>query len=174
MKRDYLGDSYDMVKRLWRELLQDWAPLYAEPRFIPNALREQYTKLTQLEMLPTSCQGKYSVLNDPDTGVRLPGEKNQAEGRTHIRIRTIMDQLRMGARCVITFDQSNYRRIGSSSVQRQKKMQELVKEGFDCFYYVSHAPFLFAFPDSGSCQQLRAILVNAGIPEERLESLTHS
>ena len=24
MKRDYLGDSYDAVKRLWQQLLADW------------------------------------------------------------------------------------------------------------------------------------------------------
>ena len=34
MKRDYLGDSYDAVKRLWQQALSGWAPLYAEPRFI--------------------------------------------------------------------------------------------------------------------------------------------
>lgn len=173
MKSDYLGDTYDIVKRLWRELLQDWAPLYADPQFIPIDMREQYTQLTKVEMLPTNCKKKYSVLNDPDTGIRLPGGTNQNEGRKHIRLNTIMDQLRRGAKCVITFDQS-FNRNNVSSFERQIKMQELIRNGFHCFYYVSHAPFLFAFPDPDSCQQLRAILVSAGIPEERLESPTNS
>jgi hypothetical protein len=36
MKSQFLGDSYDAVKRMWHEMLADWAPLYAEPRFLPR------------------------------------------------------------------------------------------------------------------------------------------
>jgi len=113
MKRKYLGDSYDALKRLWQELLSDWAPLYAIPAFIPADLQQEFTQFTRIPVLSTIPPSKYSILNDPDTGIRLPDETNQKEGRTHISINSIINQLRdSGAQCVITYDQSNYRNIG--------------------------------------------------------------
>lgn len=46
MRRRYLGHSYDAVKRLWAELLRDWALFYAEPRFVPEELRVEYTAMS--------------------------------------------------------------------------------------------------------------------------------
>ena len=65
----------------------DWAPLYAEPRFLPKDLRGDFTRLTGIPVLTDQRPPRYSILNDPDTGVRLPGEENQAEGRTRHRHR---------------------------------------------------------------------------------------
>ncbi len=171
VKRDYLGDSYDAVKRLWRQLLADWAPLYAEPRFLPEGLREDFARLTGIPVLPDQRPARYSILNDPDTGIRLPGEENQAEGRTHIAIASIVAQLRaQGLRCVVTFDQSNYRHSGlRHDRQRRAKVRALWKSGFPAFYYVSHAPFLFAFPTIEALAELENLLVNAGIPADRFE-----
>lgn len=174
MKRDYLGDSYDAVKRLWRDLLQDWAPLCADPRFIlPESLREDFTLLTRIPILEAEPPQPYSILNDPDTGIRLPDEENQGEGRSHIAIPSIVRQLRVsGARCVITFDQSHYRNSKLDlKAQRQAKMQALSREGFASFYYVSHAPFLFAVPDIHTFLVLWKILTIAGIPASRLEKM---
>jgi hypothetical protein len=148
MKRDYLGDSYDAVKRLWQEVLSEWAPLYAEPRFIPKDLQGEFTRLTAIPMLHGAPSGRYSILNDPDTGIRLPGEDNQTESRMHIAMPTIDEQLRRnGVHAVITFDQSDYRHSGLKlDEQRQAKMRYLAKAGRFALYYVSHAPFLFACP----------------------------
>jgi len=88
MRRKYLGDSYDALKRLWQELFSDWAPLYVIPAFIPTDLQQKFTQLTRIPMLLTRPPSKYSILNDPDTGIRLPDETNQKEGRTHISINT--------------------------------------------------------------------------------------
>lgn len=171
MKRDYLGDSYDAVKRMWQDMLVNWAPLYAEPRFIPEDLRTEFTLLTRIPMLLDKT-GSFSILNDPDTGIRLPGEENQSEGRTHIAIDSIVHQLRSGALCVITFDQSDYRNSDMKRDQQRKaKMQALAERGVHSFYYVSHAPFLFAAPDPHSLLRVKTILMNAGIPEWRLESV---
>ena len=116
MKRNYLGDSYDALKRLWQELLADWAPLYATPTFIPIDLRQEFTQLTRIPMLPNDPPPIFSILNDPDTGIRLPDQANQTEGRTHISLKTIVNQLRdSGSQCVITYDQSNYRNIGNEA-----------------------------------------------------------
>lgn len=171
MKREYLGDSYDAVKRFWQELLVDWAPLQAEPRFFPRDLQQEFTQLTKIPMLTNNPPATYSILNDPDTGIRLPSKQNQAEGRTHISIKTIIYQLRnSGAQCVITYDQSDYRNSElTRDEQRKAKMRRLADEGFHSFYYVSHAPFLFAVPNTKALSRIQRILKNAGIPEERFE-----
>jgi hypothetical protein len=171
MKRDFLGDSYNAVKRLWQQVFAEWAPLYAEPRFIPEELREDFIRLTRVPMRGAEQMRPYSILNDPDTGVRLPDEANQAGGRTHITLDTIAEQLRESdVRCVVTFDQSDYRHSElKRDQQRQKKMAHLINSRCFAFYYVSHAPFLFAFPDLDMQQQVQARLGDFGIPEERLE-----
>lgn len=173
MKRSYLGDSYDAVKRMWQELLSDWAPLYAEPRFIPKDLRHDFTKLTRIQMLSDQHLTAYSILNDPCTGIRLPNEPNQSEGQTHISIWTIIAQLKHGARCVVTFDQSHYRNIKLKlNEQRQAKLREIADKKCFSFYYVSHAPFLFAFPDENALHRVDRILEAAGIPRNRIEKIT--
>ena len=171
MKWAFLGDSYDAVKRMWRDILADWAPLYAEPRFIPgNDLQQAFTRLTKIPILQGEPSHPYSILNDPDTGIRLPGEQNQQEKSKHVTIETIADQLGRGTRCVITFDQSDYRR-GNLSLgdQHRMKLRFLSRKGGHGFYYVSHASFLFAFPDAVTLGQLREILRNAGLPDNRIE-----
>jgi hypothetical protein len=153
-----------------------WAPLYAEPRFFPDDKQfcREFTKLTGIQMLTDRPQGAYSILNDPDTGIRSPSAPNQTVGRkhTHIAIDTIVDQLQTpGVHCVITFDQSIYRNSGQSREQQLlAKTHCLAKKGFPGFYYVSHAPFLFATPNIEALKELRRILTSAGIPEKRLEN----
>lgn len=174
MKRKYLGDSYDAVKRLWCELLHEWAPLYAESRFIPDEIKTEFTRLTKISIMTDKPEKSFSILNDPDTGIRLPGEKNQREGHTHISISTIANQLKYrGIRCVVTFDQSYHRNgKGSHKDQRFAKMDGLRREGFHSLYYVSHAPFLFATPTHNLLIELKTLLQAAGIPSNRLEEFS--
>ena len=107
MKKRFLGDSYDAVKRLWQETFSGWAPLLAEPLFIPADIREDFTTLTRIPMLTERRPTEYPIFNDPDTGVRLPDRENQREGSTHISLSTISTQVRNPAvRCVVTFDQN--------------------------------------------------------------------
>lgn len=172
MKRGFLGDSYDAVKRLWRDILEDWATLYADPKFIPVDLREEFTRLTRIPILPDRPTGAFSILNDPDSGIRLPGEENQKESRTHTTITRVVSQLQKGARCVVTYDQSDYRNHPwTREEQRQAKMKYLSGKGGICFYYVSHAPFLFAVQNKFDLTILLEILKNSGIPDWRLESI---
>lgn len=176
MKRAYLGDSYDAVKRLWQQVLADSAPLFAEPRFIPNELQSDFTGLTGIPMLPTQPPSVFSILNDPDTGIRLPGEDNQSESRTHISIGTIHRQLQQYQPCcVVTFDQSDYRHSDlARDEQRLAKMGSLSQSGAFAFYYVSHAPFLFAFPTRDKLRYVHELLLCAGIPRSRLETFDHN
>jgi hypothetical protein len=170
MNRQHFGDSYDAVKRLWCCLLSEWAPLYADPKFIPQELRCDFERLTRIPTLTEDHRVPFSILNDPDNGIRHPGGKNQRERPTHIRIQSIVQQLRTtNARCVITFDQGfdhNHKQKGCGDKQRQKKMELLRDSGCDGFYYVSHACFLFAASDSRTIKGLWRILEKAGIPEK--------
>ena len=173
MNRRYLGDTYDAVKRMWQQIFEAWAPLYAEPRFVPDDLREDFTRMTRIPVMTASRRGMFSLFNDPDTGIRLPGQTNQHEGRTHVTIATILRQLRVeGTRCVITFDQSHYRlRDMQTDEQHRVKMRALSEGGSFSFYYVSHAPFLFAFPSVSLMKQARTLLVQAGIPIQRFRTM---
>jgi hypothetical protein len=171
MDRKYLGDSFDIVKRFWQEVIYHWAPLYANPRFIPKELRKEFTQLTRIKIWEKGKKYKrYAILNDPDTGIRSPNGKNQSEGVHHIRLATIIDQLSSGGpRCVVTFDQAFRRHRIDAKQQRHSKLRHLHNKGISAFYYVSHAPFLFAFPNKSSLEELKRILIEAGIPSDRIE-----
>ncbi len=171
MKRVYLGDSYDCVKRLWHQLLEQWAPLRADPRFIPDDLAVDFTTMTGIPVGFDNRSDPFSILNDPDTGIRLPGEDNQAEGRTHVTIARIIDQLTEDAvHAVVTFDQSDYRQMDlDRRGQRMAKLEALQDAQKIGFYYVSHAPFLFAFTKEASMAQCQNLLLQAGIPANRIE-----
>jgi len=171
MNRIYLGDSYDAVKRLWQQVFVTSAPLYAEPRFIPSELQSDFTALTGIPILSAEHPTAFSILNDPDTGIRLPGEKKQSVSLAHTSVPAILDQLRVqNPRCIVTFDQSHHRQhVLNRDEQRLAKMRSLSEAGVFSFYYVSHAPFLFAFSNLDALQEIRALLLHAGIPEKRFE-----
>jgi len=170
MKRQFLGDSYDAVKRLWQEVFSEWAPLLAEPRFIPEDIRADFITVTRIPLLNDSRPLVYSIFNDPDTGIRLPDKENQKEGVTHINLATIANQLRNQAvRCVLTFDQSHYRESGPTLTdQRNAKVLWLREQELHAFYYVSHAPFLFAFSKVIHMKEAQERLLTVGIPESRI------
>jgi len=171
VKHDFSGDSYDLVKSFWQRVLAEWAPLFAGPRFIPDDLREDYTRLTGIKMLPTPPPERFSIINDPDIGIRLPGKRNQEERLTHTTISAIIVQLEaLRAKSIITFDQSNYRQSEYRlKQQRRAKIEELQRRLKYGFYYVSHAPFLFAFNNQDDMHHVRTILVDAGIPPGKIQ-----
>ena len=130
MKRDYLGDSYDAVKRLWQKF--SWIAHHCTliHGSFQKAFDGEFTRLTGISMLPDSPQQPYSILNDPDTGIRLPGENNQRESRVHIALPRIRKVQRPRLRCVITFDQSDYRPSElKRDQQRHSKMRFLAEAG---------------------------------------------
>ena len=171
MRRDFLGDSYDAVKRLWQQVLQQRGPLFAEPRFIPQELRGDFTHLTGIGILPASPPSKYSILNDPDTGIYLPDRGQQDTTKSHTSLRAIFEQLQnRSVECVITFDQAHHRKKDVRPVDhRAAKLDWLWKKHSYGFYYVSHAPFLFAFSDKEAMVEVRRLLVEAGIPAIRFQ-----
>jgi len=62
MREDYLGDSYDLVKRVWCQTLRDIAPLYAHPRFVPQELQTKYTAVTGIPILQSAHESSFGIL----------------------------------------------------------------------------------------------------------------
>jgi hypothetical protein len=123
-------------------------------------------------MLAKQRPQRFSVLLDPDTGIQLPGANNVRASRKHVTLEKIADILRStGAVCVVTFDQSDYRQSGlRRREQRGAKLHGAAKLGLCCFYYTSHAPFLFAFRDVSARRRGQKCLTDAGVPRGRLET----
>jgi len=171
MKGKFLGDSYDIVKRLWADLLLETAPLYAAPVFYKDrVLRQAFTQLTRIRMMDEGPSGTFSVLLDPDTGVSLTNKHPPG----HVTPAYIADQFtNPGVKFVVTYDQS-YRREKPKPKrqQMQEKMTEMIKRhGCPSFYYVSHASFLFAAKSQQDLRELRTIIEKAGVPACKLEKL---
>ena len=170
MKRELLGDSYDMVKRLWADLLKKAAPLYADPVFYKDrVLQREFTRLTRIQMKVGQTSGVFSILLDPDTGISLTGKPSPR----HVTTEYIAKRLReSGAKYVVTYDQSYRREKTKPRQQRQEKMTEMIKKHHcPSFYYVSHTSFLFAAKSRQDLRELRTIIEKAGVPASKLEKL---
>jgi hypothetical protein len=120
-------------------------------------------------MLADRRPKQYSVLLDPDTGIRLAG----AQGLSHVTLAAIDDTFRSrGVVCVVTFDQSYVRKSGLSRPEQQSaKLRAADELGLQCFYYQSHAPFLFAFRNASARRRGLKCLTDAGVPEGRFKML---
>jgi hypothetical protein len=168
MHREYLGDSYDLVKRFFAQVLSQVAPLYAHPGFVPEEIQEHFTDLTSIRILREGQDGDFGILLDPDTGIPLdPGRPCT---RKHAPIDFVVEATRK-ATYLICFDQSHHRKHAlDPKGQRAWKREQLRKNGIPSFYYESHAPFLFAARDGRTLKELRKRLIHAGIPECRFET----
>jgi hypothetical protein len=171
VKRQYLGNSYDVVKRLWQEIFAEWAPLYAEPRFIPKDIRNEFTAFTRIPLLNEHRPLLYAILNDPDTGIRLPKRANQSEGKSHVALPTIREQLRnVAVQCVVTFDQATHREAGlNPKSQRNEKLQWLQRESL-CVLLCLSRPILIAFSDFARTDMALGLMEKAGVPVNRIEN----
>lgn len=75
---------------------------------------------------------------------------------------------------MVCFDQSHKREAGfGAGEQRAVKRAHLNQRGWFSFYYVSHAPFLFASRSDLVLDRIIATLVASGIPAARLETTPH-
>jgi hypothetical protein len=167
MHKQYLGDSYDLVKRFFSQTLKPVGTLYAQSEFVPEGIRRQYSILTAIPVLgDENPKRPFGVLLDPDTGFTL-GRKTQK----HVSLKSILElNQERHPDYIICFDQSHHRKHElDRDGQREKKMRSLRESGLSSFYYKSHAPFLFTAQDDGTLRRLLGCLVSAGIPEGRFQ-----
>jgi hypothetical protein len=179
MHRNYLGDSYDIVKRFWAQSLVPLGPLFAHPRFVPEEIRTEYTAITTIAVMPdshTAAPGDpFGILLDPDTGIPLPDEAGTiVASASHASLPFLVSVLeRLRPSYLICFDQSYHRRHRLSRMDQLKsKIEFLTQRQIHAFYYHSHAPFLFATTESHLHDSLQRQLQACGIPEHRLRFKT--
>lgn len=173
MHRDFLGDSFDIVKRFWAERLTGIAPLLAHPRFIPSDVRRDFERLVCIPVLDEerTRDRAFGLFLDPDTGIPLPGSTTQKATRSYAPVSFVTTELlRLRPRYLICFDQSHDRMCGHPKLeQRRMKLAAFRSHQVACMYYVSHAPFLFAALEETDLDLVRRRLVESGIPEGRFE-----
>ncbi len=169
MHEQHLGDSYDILKRFWVALLSPFATMHAHSRFIPTELRYRFSQLTGAAIYePLDLKTEpYSLLLDPHTGIPLPGAENQDLRVSHAPIGFIAslfdDQYLSFVAC---YDQTKKRQAGRPLTdQLDAKRSLLLTHGIASFYYVSHAPFLFASRSVDTLHSIRQRMIDAGIPE---------
>jgi hypothetical protein len=189
MNEKYLGDSFDIVKRFWREQLACVAPLYAHSRFVPETLWVRFTQLTTIPVLDLRPQRKtrkpaarraqpapvlppqpFGLFLDPHTGIPLPSEEEKKVSIGHATLPFIVhENARLKPAYVVCFDQSVDRREKNGPKayeQREAKREFLRGRGIASFYYVSHAPFLFMAEDVETLRSIWGRLLGLGIPEQ--------
>jgi hypothetical protein len=113
VRGDYLGDSYDLVKRAWSDSLGAVGPLYAHPRFVPVGLRAQYTAVTSIPILDLDAlPGRpYGLFLDPHTGIPLPDESVRRATASHASLTFIVEVIEsLRPAYMVCFDQSHHRR----------------------------------------------------------------
>lgn len=173
MRAVYLRDSYDVVKRFWSDSLRPVAPLFAHPRFVPQAIRAEYTDVTSIPILHSPPNHPFGILLDPNIGLPLPDKLMEGATASYVSLPFIVrTKAELHPDYMICFDQSHHRRHElSKKGQREAKRMFLREQGILSFYYVSHAPFLFM---SQSAETLAAIgdrLMSLGVPGCRFEPL---
>ena len=166
MDQKYLGDSYDLVKRFFCQVLSPITPLYAHEKFVPPGIREAYTKLTKIQILGTRPQGRFGILLDPDTGA-TDGHAT----KKHVSLQFIADLNReFRPTYMICFDQSYHRKHENDKKgQRGEKLRRLRALGLQSFYYSSPAPFLFVAESREVFDVIFDLLRFEGIPDRFLQ-----
>lgn len=177
MRDIFLGDSYDLVKRFWRDQLHYLAPLYAHPRFVLGPLRARYTALTMIPVLDPDNppEAPYGLFFDPHTGIPLPEDTDSNATISHAPLPYIVkENARLRPHYMICFDQSVHRKHKRGldvDEQRAVKRDHLRDQGIASFYYISHAPFLFMAQNTTTLQEVRDRMIALGIPEQTPDTI---
>ena len=171
MHADHLGDSYDLVKRFFAIALHPIAEIFAHPRFIPPDIRDAYTKLTSIPVLDANNEGDYALFLDPDTGIHLPDGANQKQSRSHVSLAYLCEVFEeFTPSFLVCYDQGFHRRDDRTLFEQVMQKREYLQEmGIESFYYVSHAPFLFASDSISILHRVAEMVVENGIPQSKLE-----
>ncbi|GIW53111.1 MAG: hypothetical protein KatS3mg082_2941 [Nitrospiraceae bacterium] len=184
MKRDFLGDSYDIVKHCllsWLRPLGRWAvhPMFTEP--VSPADADAYSKLLGAPLIsvdqlhPDTDRSVYfaparqcqdHLLLDPDTGI---SEKERRGSRAPAYLfMSDLKSIAASRRSAITmvFDQSLAR--GKEASELARKLKLLHDRDLSAIAYQSHASFVLVSRDRGVVKEAFDLLVRRGLPEKRL------
>lgn len=165
MNPKYLGDSYDVVKRFFCEVLRRLGyTVYIDPMFTGEWSGQEVAFYRFLGVQPhklnTASASPTALFLDPDTGV------NQKGGPRHVSYEGLAAEAKRFD-VVFAFDQG-FSRSGLPGPQLNAKLAALLALGCSAFYYDSHARFIFTARDREKLQRLRAEIVAQGLPNSRL------
>lgn len=164
MHPDYLGDSYDIVKRFFCEALRSLGyTVYIDPMFTGEWSGQEtafyrFLGVERLTSAPTSSTPTALFL-DPDTGVNRKGS------RSHVSYKRVVNEAQKH-KIVFAFDQG-FSRGTAPEPQIREKIEALAALGCSAIYYDSHARFLFVSRERSELKKLRSELVGQGLPSSR-------
>lgn len=184
MRRAYIGDSFDLVKRCLLRGLAETGPWQAHPMFTEELLAEEADRFSRLlgvplvsrEVLgPRTNRNKYfepacdcdtHVFLDPDTGLRL----HSIGGRKAISYLFADELIRImrarSGRLALVFDQSL--EYGSAREALTVKLAALGRAGLYGTAYVSHACFIIVARESELLSHaVGALQRTTGLPPNR-------
>jgi len=168
MNPKWFGDSYDIVKRFFIQVLTDIGyEVFSDPMFTGNWGDKKQSFLNFIGAKGRDAfkqsDKKTALFLDSDIGI---GKK---ESSKHITISTILKKLHE-FELVFSFDQSfSYNR--SSKEQMDQKLAELVHQDGVAFFYDSHARFLFASKHNVYIEEIKNSLLDMGLPANRIYEL---
>ncbi len=172
MTKSKLGDSYDIVKRFFRDTLSRIAPLTSDPYFLESSLSwSDYERATGIPLRSDTPAGSglIGVLLDPHTGIHVSDRPLISRKYASTRyITNFLDDPSV-VYCVV-FDQAFERGVRRED-QIERKLKYLAARDVVGFYYVSHATFLFAARRQRIVDDLRDALRQTGLPEDKFREL---
>lgn len=159
----WFGDSYDIVKRYFADILKAMGyTVYAEPMFTvkDGRFEKKYFEFIGVEPLTNEHEGKSVLLVDPDTGI------GSTRSPKHVLVDDLVEYSKH-YEIVLTFDQSFSR---GSNAERAMSIKLGKLEGMNChgFYYDSHARFLFCAKNKTVLRSVATALKNDGMPMRRI------
>jgi hypothetical protein len=165
MRPEFLGDSFDIVKRFFCQVLQSLGfTVYIDPLFTGDWSGQEKTFYRFLGVEPYAgmrpSRRNTALFLDPDTGV------NEKGSPSHVSYERLLAEAKNHA-LVFSFDQA-FSRAGESGPKLQLKLNALAEQGCAALYYASHAHFLFVSRKPGHLRRLRTRLLSLGLPQSRL------
>ncbi len=168
MDQEFLGDSYDLVKRFWAENLSSIAPIYADERFVPKEIRDDYTRMTRIPIFHDSVPHPFAIFLDPCTGIPRITNAARKPTKKYAPLPFIIEVFEEHhPDFLICFDQG-FGFNDCKEVCMAEKMSTLISNGLCVFYYTSHANFLFVSESSEIIDSIKNQLLRLGIPTKRL------
>ena len=187
MNLQFLGDSYDIIKKSFITWLSDFGRWSVHPMFTQEAealAAGQFAKLLNAPIVSAEplragvdrstyfecCLSAPNLLLDPDTGVSLTAIRGAKSPRFIFQDELLRIIRARPHRLTLVFDQ-NYSRAERGRIEEsvRRKLSAFSGEGAFGFAYVSKAPFLcFAADPSLLLRAFEALKENSSLPPSRL------
>lgn len=168
MKADFLGDSYDIVKRFFvHELKAKKYSVLVHAGSVMNSMsqtqRETFLRFLGAKAKSTPKTARPSALFfDPDTGIR------EKPGKSHSTFSELCEAAD-SHEFVFAFDQA-FSRVSRKERQAaiRRKLEVFKSKRCHAMYYNSHACFVFVSCNKKRLREWESHLIALGLPESRL------